>query len=62
MTLNGSEGFWRTIGTVDQAGANELIKAAIEAGINFFDTADVYSGGESETALGKSLKNLKIAR
>jgi aryl-alcohol dehydrogenase-like predicted oxidoreductase len=62
MTFNGGEGFWRTIGTVDQAGADELIKGAVEAGINFFDTADVYSEGESEKTLGQSLKNLGIAR
>jgi aryl-alcohol dehydrogenase-like predicted oxidoreductase len=62
MTFNGGSGFWRTIGTVDQAGADELIKASIEAGINFIDTADVYSEGESEKTLGQSLKNLNIAR
>jgi aryl-alcohol dehydrogenase-like predicted oxidoreductase len=62
MTFNTGEGFWKAIGSVDQAGADELIKASIEAGINFFDTADVYSEGESERTLGQSLKNLKIAR
>jgi aryl-alcohol dehydrogenase-like predicted oxidoreductase len=62
MTFNGGEGFWKAIGTVDQAGADGIIKAAIEAGINFFDTADVYSEGESERTLGQSLKNLNIAR
>jgi aryl-alcohol dehydrogenase-like predicted oxidoreductase len=62
MTFNGGSGFWRTIGTVDQAGADELIKASIDAGINFIDTADVYSEGESEKTLGQSLKNLSIAR
>ena len=62
MTFNGGKGFWKTIGTVDQAGADELIKASIDAGINFFDTADVYSEGESEKTLGQSLKNLNIAR
>ena len=62
MTFYGGEGFWKAIGTVDQAGADELIKASIEAGINFFDTADVYSEGESEKTLGQSLKNLNIAR
>jgi aryl-alcohol dehydrogenase-like predicted oxidoreductase len=62
MTFHGGGGFWKTIGTVDQAGADELIKASIDAGINFFDTADVYSEGESERALGQSLKNLNIAR
>lgn len=62
MTFHGGEGFWKTIGTVDQAGADELIKASIDAGINFFDTADVYSEGESEKALGQALHNLGIAR
>src|SRR6478609_1026267 len=62
MTFNGGEGFWKAIGTVDQTGADEIIKASIEAGINFFDTADVYSEGESERTLGQSLKNLNIAR
>src|SRR3984893_8774082 len=62
MTFNGGEGFWKAIGTVDQAGADEIIKASIDAGINFIDTADVYSEGESEKALGQSLKNLNIAR
>jgi aryl-alcohol dehydrogenase-like predicted oxidoreductase len=61
MTFSG-EGFWKAIGSVDQAGADELIKACLDAGINFFDTADVYSEGQSETMLGQSLKNLHIAR
>jgi aryl-alcohol dehydrogenase-like predicted oxidoreductase len=62
MTFSGSEGIWKAIGSVDQAGADALIKASIEAGINFIDTADVYADGESEKTLGQSLKNLKIAR
>jgi aryl-alcohol dehydrogenase-like predicted oxidoreductase len=62
MTFHGGEGFWKTIGTVDQAGADELVKASLNAGINFFDTADVYSEGESEKALGQALHNLGIAR
>jgi aryl-alcohol dehydrogenase-like predicted oxidoreductase len=62
MTFSGGEGFWKAIGAVDQAGADELIKASIEAGINFFDTADVYSEGLSEKTLGQSLRNLNIAR
>jgi aryl-alcohol dehydrogenase-like predicted oxidoreductase len=61
MTFSGV-GFWKNVGAVDQKGADELIKASLEAGINFFDTADVYSEGESEKALGQSLKNLNIAR
>jgi aryl-alcohol dehydrogenase-like predicted oxidoreductase len=62
MTFHGGEGFWKAIGAVDQAGADALIKASLDAGINFFDTADVYSEGESEKALGQALKNLNIAR
>src|SRR5271156_623402 len=53
---------WKAIGNTDQSGADELIKASIDAGINFFDTADVYSSGLSERILGQSLKNLNIAR
>jgi aryl-alcohol dehydrogenase-like predicted oxidoreductase len=61
MTFGG-EGFWKAIGSLDQAGADELIKACLDAGIDFFDTADVYSEGRSEILLGQSLKNLHIAR
>jgi aryl-alcohol dehydrogenase-like predicted oxidoreductase len=62
MTFSGGTGFWKAIGTVDQAGADALIKTSLDAGINFFDTADVYSEGESEKILGQSLKNLGIPR
>jgi len=62
MTFHGGSGFFRAIGTVDQAGADALVRASIDGGINFFDTADVYSEGESEKALGQSLRNLGIAR
>jgi len=62
MTFSGESGVYKHIGNVNQAGADALIKASIEAGINFFDTADVYSAGESERMLGQSFKNLGIAR
>jgi aryl-alcohol dehydrogenase-like predicted oxidoreductase len=62
MTFNGGSGFWNVIGQVDQAGADALVKGSVDAGVNFFDTADVYSEGESERTLGQSLKNLGIAR
>jgi aryl-alcohol dehydrogenase-like predicted oxidoreductase len=67
MTFSGQSagteaGIWKHIGDVNQAGADGLIKACLEAGVNFFDTADVYSDGESEKMLGQSLKNLNIAR
>ncbi len=62
MTFSDGQGVWKAIGDVDQAGADELIRQSVEAGVNFIDTADIYSAGHSETTLGKSLKNLNIAR
>ncbi|WP_070107106.1 aldo/keto reductase [Burkholderia plantarii] len=62
MTFSSGSGVYRHIGEMNQARADELVKAGIEAGINFFDTADVYSDGESEAMLGQSLRNLGIPR
>ncbi len=62
MTFSGGKGVYAHIGNVDQAGADALVQASIAGGINFFDTADVYSQGESETMLGQSFRNLAIAR
>jgi aryl-alcohol dehydrogenase-like predicted oxidoreductase len=62
MTFGHNEGIYKSIAGVDQRGADELVKASIDAGINFFDTADVYSAGQSEKTLGQSLKNLNIVR
>ena len=56
MTFGG-KGFWKNIGEVEQKEADELVNIAIEGGINFFDTADVYSEGRSEEILGKALGN-----
>ena len=55
MTFSGGAGFWRAIGTVDQKGATALVARALEAGVNFIDTADVYSEGQSEVLLGQAL-------
>ena len=62
MTFGGSEGMWRQIGTLQQADADALVRAAVDAGINFIDTADVYAGGASEQIVGQALRNLGIAR
>ena len=62
MTFGGSEGMWGKIGTLQQSEAERLVGQAIDAGINFIDTADVYAGGVSEQITGQALKNLKIAR
>ncbi len=43
---------------VDEAASGEIVEMALEAGINFFDTANVYSGGSSEEYLGRALARL----
>jgi aryl-alcohol dehydrogenase-like predicted oxidoreductase len=50
------------IAVVDQASANTMVARALEAGVNFFDTADVYSYGQSETVLGAAIKELVANR
>src|SRR5271154_2453464 len=55
MTFGGSEGIFKTIGGLPQHDVDALVENSIDAGINFFDTANVYSAGESETMLGKAL-------
>jgi len=54
-TMTFGENFYN-IAVVDQANANAMVARALEAGINFFDTADVYSYGASEEVLGQALK------
>jgi aryl-alcohol dehydrogenase-like predicted oxidoreductase len=60
LSENGA--IWKAIGNVGQADSDALIRAAVDGGVNFIDTADVYSEGKSETTIGKSLKSLNIAR
>jgi aryl-alcohol dehydrogenase-like predicted oxidoreductase len=60
-TMTFGENFY-SIGVVDQTGVDRMVARSIEAGINFFDTADVYSYGESETVLGKAVKNSGVPR
>ncbi len=62
MTFSGGDGFYRMMGSVDQAGADDLVKASLDAGINFFDTADIYSEGHSERMLGQAFRNLGVVR
>jgi aryl-alcohol dehydrogenase-like predicted oxidoreductase len=62
MTFGGSTGLWAQIGDLQQPDAERLIGQAIDAGINFIDTADVYAGGASEQITGQALKNLKVLR
>jgi aryl-alcohol dehydrogenase-like predicted oxidoreductase len=62
MTFAGGAGMWRAIGAVEQKDATALVARALEAGVNFIDTADVYSEGQSEVMLGQALRDLKVAR
>lgn len=54
MTFTGEKG-WTHLGMQDQNTANHLVALALDSGINFFDTADIYSEGTSEDMLGKAL-------
>jgi len=55
MTFGGRGQMWEVIGGIDQQSVDALVGRALDAGINFVDTANVYSAGESETMLGKAL-------
>ena len=56
----GGEGMWKSVGEQQQDEADELIQMAVDAGVNFIDTANVYSFGQSETILGNSIDNLGL--
>jgi aryl-alcohol dehydrogenase-like predicted oxidoreductase len=60
-TMTFGEDFFN-IAVVDQAGANKMVARALEAGLNFFDTADVYSFGRSETLLGEAIRDSGVGR
>jgi aryl-alcohol dehydrogenase-like predicted oxidoreductase len=63
MTFGGSGSeMYRTIGTLQQNAVDAILRDTLAAGINFIDTANVYSFGESETLLGQSLRNLGVKR
>jgi aryl-alcohol dehydrogenase-like predicted oxidoreductase len=63
MTFGGtSGGIWSMIGDLDQQAVNEVMSTALQAGVNFIDTADVYSQGVSERLVGQSLKDLGVKR
>ncbi|NRB55425.1 MAG: aldo/keto reductase [Salinicola sp.] len=62
MTFGGNGEMWSQIGNLQQADADKLVGRALDAGINFIDTADVYSQGQSEVITGQALRNLGVAR
>jgi len=55
MTFGGSEGIWKAIGGLDPKTAADMVARALDVGVNFFDTADGYGGGDAELFLGKAL-------
>ncbi len=61
MTFGG-EGFWKVMGGLGQDTATALVKQAFDAGVNFIDTANVYSLGQSEELTGRALKTLGLPR
>jgi aryl-alcohol dehydrogenase-like predicted oxidoreductase len=62
MTFGGGDDMWGKIGQLGQEEADALVRAAIEGGVNFIDTADVYAGGRSEEITGQAIRNLGIKR
>ena len=62
MTFGGTDGLWGQVGRLGQDDANTLVQAALEAGINTFDTADVYANGRSEEILGRALTTIGVSR
>jgi aryl-alcohol dehydrogenase-like predicted oxidoreductase len=62
MTFGGTEGLWDQVGKLGQDEADALVRAALDAGINLFDTANIYANGRSEEILGQSLKTIGVAR
>jgi aryl-alcohol dehydrogenase-like predicted oxidoreductase len=62
MTFGGTDGLWGKVGRLGQQDADGLVRAALDAGITLFDTANVYAEGRSEEILGQSFRNLGVAR
>lgn len=55
MTFGGAPGMWASIGNLDQKTADGIVARALDAGVNFIDTADVYSNGLSEEITGRAM-------
>jgi aryl-alcohol dehydrogenase-like predicted oxidoreductase len=61
MTFGGS-GFWQSIGSLQLDAVCALVRRSFDAGINFIDTANVYSMGQSEQLTGQALRKLGLPR
>src|ERR1700759_3930123 len=62
MTFGGNGGLWENIGKLQIDDVSKIVKTAFDSGINFIDTANVYSFGQSEQLLGESIIDLGIDR
>jgi len=62
MTFGGRGSVWQAIGRLGQQESLALVAAALDAGVNFIDTADTYSDGDSKRLLGAALKSLNRPR
>ena len=62
MTFGEGEGMWSAISGLNASESERMIGRAFEAGVNFLDTADVYSDGRSEEVTGQALRSLGIRR
>lgn len=58
----GGKGYWQFAGNLGQEDVNQQIKLAFDSGINFIDTANIYSFGESEKLTGQAIKDLGLPR
>ena len=62
MTFGTDPGRFANVAGMDQAASTAMVKQALDAGINFIDTANVYSNGLSERMTGQALKDLGVKR
>lgn len=62
MTFGPGGGRFADIGQLDQRAVDDIVRAALDAGVNFLDTADVYHFGQSEIMTGQALRNLGVPR
>ena len=62
MTFGEGDGMFAQMGALGQSDVNPMVKAAVDGGVNFIDTADVYSAGKSEEAVGCAIRDLGLNR
>ena len=62
MTFGNSGGMFAQIGQLQQSDVDGIVRGALDGGINFIDTADVYHAGQSEVMTGQALRNLGVSR